>query len=205
MLDIFISAFIIYLVIIDPMGTASVFIALSSKLSRKQKITACVEAILVATFILIFFALFGSWLLDYLNVSLASFKISGGIILLLVALDMLSNKRQERKRNDTNINDDSANSIIFPLAIPIIAGPAAITSVMIVSANYQDNLNSLLLNYAALASVMLLTLIVLIMVSIAGRLINLKISDVIARIAAILLTALSIQYILDGMKESHLF
>jgi multiple antibiotic resistance protein len=81
---------------------------------------------------MLFFALCGAWILHYLAISFSAFKIAGGIILLLVAIDMLSNRRQQRKEQGSDIISPEDNVAIFPLAIPLLAGPAAITSVMVV-------------------------------------------------------------------------
>ncbi|MEM7070131.1 MAG: MarC family protein [Pseudomonadota bacterium] len=205
MVEIFISALVIYLVIIDPVGVSVIFTALTDDLTKRQKVQIAFESVFVASLILIIFALFGTWLLDYLSISFSSFKISGGIILLIVSLDMLSNKRQLRKREITSEKpeQDSQSSIsIVPLAMPMIAGPAAIASVMVVSANAGANTQALLLNYAALLLVMCITLLSLISMVFIGQYMNHKISDVFARITAIILAALSVQYIIDGLKET---
>ena len=133
MIENFITAFIVYFVVIDPVGTAPIFLAITTHLNKRQKIRTALEGSFVAGAIMLFFALCGVWILHYLNISLTAFRLAGGIILLMVALDMLANKRQARREqgNDTISTDD--NIAIFPLATPLLAGPAAITSVMVVA------------------------------------------------------------------------
>ena len=98
MIESFITAFIIYFVVIDPIGNAPIFLAVTGAQDRARKMRTALEGTLVATMIMLFFALCGAWILAYLNISEAAFKIAGGIILFLVALDMLAAKRQARKR-----------------------------------------------------------------------------------------------------------
>ena len=101
MFESFVTAFIIYFVVIDPIGNAPVFLAVTSHLDQKRKLRVAVEGAAIATAIMLFFALCGAWVLSYLQISEAAFKIAGGIILFLVALDMLAAKRQQRKREES--------------------------------------------------------------------------------------------------------
>ena len=120
--------------------------------------------------IMLFFALCGAWILHYLANSFSVFKIAGGIILLLVAIDMLSNRRQQRKEQGRDIISPEDNVAIFSLAIPLLAGPAAITSVILIAT------------------------------SLAEAYIDTRVTSVFSRITAIILAALSIQYIIDGLQ-----
>ena len=166
MIENFITAFIVYFVVIDPVGTAPIFLAITTHLNKRQKIRTALEGSFVAGAIMLFFALCGVWILHYLNISLTAFRLAGGIILLMVALDMLANKRQARREqgNDTISTDD--NIAIFPLATPLLAGPAAITSVMGVAGSPASNL-IIVIDYRAMVAVMSATEIGLIIVNIA--------------------------------------
>jgi len=202
MAESFITAFIIYFVVIDPIGNMPVFLALTQAQSRRQKLKTAFEATIYATGILVFFALCGTWLLAYLNITENAFKIAGGIILLIVSLDMLSAKRQERKKNESEAEQadpDTDNLAIYPVAIPLLAGPSAITSVLVVHAGFSDGFQNLLIGYSALISVMVITGIVLCVVVYAEGWLNKKLTMVISRITAIILAGLSVQYILDGL------
>jgi len=200
MLESFITAFIVYFVVIDPVGNAPIFLAVTSHLSKRQKMRVALEGSIVAAAIMLFFALCGAWVLHYLTISLTAFKIAGGVILLLVALDMLSNKRQERKEQRSDINPAEDNVSIFPLAIPLLAGPAAITSVMVVSSANATSLKLSLLGLGALVAVMTVTALILIATSLAEAYIDRRVTSVFSRITAIILAALSIQYIIDGLQ-----
>ena len=199
MIESFITALIVYFVVIDPVGTAPIFIAITTHLNKRQKIRTALEGSLVAGAIMIFFALCGVWILHYLNISLTAFRLAGGIILLLVALDMLANKRQARREQGSDSVSTDDNIAIFPLATPLLAGPAAITSVMVVASNPTGNVN-MIIGYGAMVAVMLATAIVLIIASLAESYINPRITLVFSRITAIILAALSLQYIIDGLQ-----
>jgi len=229
MIESFITAFIIYFVVIDPVGNAPIFLAVTGAQDRARKMRTALEGTLVATMIMLFFALCGAWILAYLNISEAAFKIAGGIILFLVALDMLAAKRQARKRaastgtaapdgdaasasasdSDSNNNRDSAGShdrdgdqdnvAIYPLAIPLLAGPSAIMSVIVVTADFASSLGSMVTGYAALIAVMVATGIILCAAVVAETWIDERISMVFSRITAIILAGLSVQYVIDGL------
>ena len=225
MIESFITAFIIYFVVIDPVGNAPIFLAVTGAQDRARKMRTALEGTLVATMIMLFFALCGAWILAYLNISEAAFKIAGGIILFLVALDMLAAKRQARKRaastgtaapdgdaasdSDSNSNKDSAGShdrdgyhdnlAVYPLAIPLLAGPSAIMSVIVVTADFASSLGSMVTGYAALIAVMVATGMILCAAVVAETWIDERISMVFSRITAIILAGLSVQYVIDGL------
>ena len=217
MFESFVTAFIIYFVVIDPVGNAPIFLAVTEAQDRARKLRTALEGTAIATAIMLFFALCGAWILAYLNITEAAFKIAGGIILFLVALDMLAAKRQQRKRDestgggntgegapeatDSATDSDSAadNLAIYPLAIPLLAGPSAIMSVIVVNAGFAGALASTLTGYAALLAVMVATGIILCLTVVAEGWLNEKITMVFSRITAIILAGLSVQYVIDGL------
>ena len=211
MFESFVTAFIIYFVVIDPIGNAPIFLAVTEAQDRARKLRTALEGTVIATAIMLFFALCGAWILGYLNITEAAFKIAGGIILFLVALDMLAAKRQERKRAESTGSDSSTaseatveetdgdNLAIYPLAIPLLAGPSAIMSVIVVNAGFTGALASTLAGYAALLAVMVATGIILCLTVVAEGWLNEKITMVFSRITAIILAGLSVQYVIDGL------
>lgn len=202
MLESFITAFIIYFVVIDPIGNAPVFLAVTSAQTRRQKFRTAIEATIFASFIMLFFALCGAWVLAYLNITEPAFKIAGGIILFLVSLDMLSAKRQQRKRDESttdNADNEGDNLAIYPLAIPMLAGPAAIISVIVVNASFSSALADTLIGYFSLLAVMVSTGLILCLTVVAESWLNEKVTMVFSRITAIVLAGLSVQYVLDGL------
>ena len=197
MLEVFIQAFVLYFVVIDPIGNTPIFMSITQNQSGKDKIRTAVEGIVIATVVLILFSIIGQFILSYLNISLESFRIAGGIILFLIALEMLFNKRQERKEKILDLNKDKIS--IFPLAIPILAGPAAITSVIVIATKYQSDFKLHLISILGLIGVMIITLSLFILLAKSDKFINRNITNIISRVIAIILAALSIQYIVDGL------
>jgi len=121
MLEIFIQTFFLYFIVIDPLGNTPLFLAVTQNMSSQQRVKTALSATIIASIILLFFAFLGSTLLNYLNISFPAFTIGGGIILLIISMEMLFDKRQQRKEDDIDFN--SENVSVFPLATPIIAGP----------------------------------------------------------------------------------
>ena len=197
MLEVFIQAFVLYFVVIDPIGNTPLFMSITQNQSGKDKIRTAFESIVIATVVLISFSIMGQFILSYLNISLESFRIAGGIILFLIALEMLFNKRQERKERILDLNKDKIS--IFPLAIPILAGPAAITSVIVIATKYQSDFKLHLISILGLIGVRIITLSLFILLAKSDKFINRNITNIISRVIAIILAALSIQYIVDGL------
>ena len=199
MVEVFFQSFVLYFVVIDPLAAAPLFLIVTQGLKIKNKLKTAFEATLIATLILIFFAILGNFILSYLQISLSAFTIAGGIILFLISLEMLFDKRSQRKEDE--IKESSAVTSIFPLAIPLLAGPAAITSVIVSVADMGGNLMSQAAGLLALISVMILTFISFYVVSKSSRIINKKVTSVISRVIGIILAGLSVQFILDGIQK----
>ena len=178
MIESFLTAFVIYFVVIDPVGSAPIFLSVTSHLTKVQKYKVAIEATIIASLIMIFFGMCGTWILHYLQISISAFKIAGGIILLLVALDMLSSKRHDRKRQQLSEDDGNDGVAVYPLAIPLLAGPAAITSVMMISGGSNINLENMLPGYFALILVMFITALIFMLTGFFQEYINYKITSV---------------------------
>jgi multiple antibiotic resistance protein len=199
MLETFFQSFVLYFVVIDPLAAAPLFLIVTQGLKIKNKLKTAFEATLIATLILIFFAILGNFILSYLQISLSAFTIAGGIILFLISLEMLFDKRRQRKEDE--IKESSTATGIFPLAIPLLAGPAAITSVMVSVADMGTNLTGQATGLLALILVMILTFISFYVVSKSSKIINKKVTSVISRVIGIILAGLSVQFILDGIQK----
>ena len=197
MLEVFIQAFVLYFVVIDPIGNTPIFMSITQLQNEKEKRQTAIEGVIIATIILILFSIIGQFVLSYLKVSLESFRIAGGIILFLIAIEMLFNKRQERKQQVLEQTKDKLS--IFPLAIPILAGPAAITSVIVIAIEYQGNILLQSISLIGLVMVMIMTLIFFLLLAKSDKFLNKNITNIISRVIAIILAALSIQYIIDGI------
>jgi multiple antibiotic resistance protein len=160
------------------------------------------RACLIAGAILLVFALFGEQLLAALHIELDSFRTAGGIMLFLIALDMVFDKRTQRRearaekvRETPEIEDVS----VFPMAMPMLAGPGAIASVMLLAGN-ANGLHEALVVLAALLSVLILTLLALLAASPLMRLVGAQVEAVITRLLGVLLAALAAQYVFDGIR-----
>ena len=199
MLEIFIQSFVLYFVVIDPIGSAPIFFVVTKNLSTDSKIKTAMNSTTFAFLILVFFALLGNYIFNHLNITFPALKIAGGIILFLVSLEMLFNKRQERKEENTNFDTDNVS--VFPLAIPLLAGPAAIISVVVSVSNIGNNYVNQIVGIAALAIVMSMTFVSFFTVSKFEKMVNKKLINIFSSIIAIILAGLSVQYILDGISE----
>ncbi len=132
MIELFVSAFVTFFVIIDPPGCAPIFASLTQGCPPAQRRMMALRSVLIAAGILLFFGLFGEDLLDALGISLAAFRIAGGIMLFLIALEMVFEKRTQRREsraNEVNATPEIEDISVFPMAIPMIAGPGSITPV----------------------------------------------------------------------------
>ena len=198
MIELFLKTFIFYFIVIDPIGSTPIFLVVTEHLDIKEKIKTALHGTFIATLILLFFGLLGNSVLAYLKISFPAFTIAGGIILFIIALEMLFDKRHQRKEENVNFTSDKLS--IFPLATPLLAGPAAITSVIVsVSATGQDFAKQAI-GMSALVAATLVTFIILFIAAKSEKIINKRIISVFSRIVAIVLAGLSIQYILDGIK-----
>lgn len=204
MIELFTAAFITLLVIVDPPGCAPIFASLTSGADAAYRRTMAIRASLVAWAILMFFALLGEPLLRTLGISLSAFRLAGGIMLFMIALDMVFERRTERReeRAEGIKGTPEAEDIsVFPMAIPMIAGPGSIASIMLLTAR-ADGMAEGLVVLAAMTAVILLTLLALLMAGPLMKLIGAKLEAMITRILGVILAALAVQFVLDGLERS---
>ena len=198
MIELFFKTFIFYFIVIDPIGSTPIFLVVTEHLDAKEKVKTALHGTFIATLILLFFGLLGNSILAYLKISFPAFTIAGGIILFIIALEMLFDKRHQRREESTNFTSDKLS--IFPLATPLLAGPAAITSVIVSVTATGNNFTNQAIGMFALIAATLVTFIILYIAAKSEKIINKRIISVFSRIVAIVLAGLSIQYILDGIK-----
>ncbi|MBK7161849.1 MAG: NAAT family transporter [Sphingomonadales bacterium] len=204
MIDLFISAFITFFVVIDPPGCAPIYASLTKGATAQQRRSMAIRASIIAAGILFVFALFGEDLLGALHIELNSFRIAGGIMLFLIAIDMVFEKRTERReeRAQKIIETPEIEDVsVFPMAMPMIAGPGSIASVMLLMSQNQG-LDRSLVVLGALAAVLLLTLIALVAAGPIMRVLGSKAEAVITRLLGVLLGALAAQFVIDGLRAS---
>jgi len=208
MLDLFLSAFITLFVVIDPPGCAPIYAGLVSGADRRLQRSMAIRATVIASVILVGFALFGEQLLAALHIELDSFRIAGGLMLFLIALEMVFEKRTQRReeraekvRMQNEQTPEFEDVSVFPMAMPMLAGPGAIASIMLMTARAQGTEQTLVI-LAALGSVMVLTLFALVLASPLMKVFGDKVEAVITRLLGVLLAALAAQFVIDGLRGS---
>ena len=204
MTELFISAFITLFVVIDPPGCAPIYAGLTKGASAVQSRSMAVRATLIASAILLVFALFGQDLLGALHIELDSFRIAGGLMLFWIAFEMVFEKRTQRREQRVEkliATPEIEDVSVFPMAMPMLAGPGAIAAVMLLM-NEADGLNESLVVLAALGAVMALVMAGLVLAAPLIRLLGDKVEAVVTRLLGVLLAALAAQYVIDGLKGS---
>ena len=204
MLELFLSAFITLFVVIDPPGCAPIYAGLTHGASAAQRRSMAIRAVVIAGIILVVFELFGQDLLGALHIELDSFRIAGGLMLFLIALDMVFEKRTQRReeRAEKVMSTPEVEDVsVFPMAMPMLAGPGAIASVMLLESGAEGPEGTLVI-LAALGAVMLLTLLALLAASPLMKLFGARVEAVITRLLGVLLAALAAQYVIDGLRGS---
>ena len=204
MIELYVSALITFFVVIDPPGCAPIFASLTAGTDAKHRRMMALRSVAIASGILLFFALFGEDLLRALGVSLAAFRIAGGIMLFLIALEMVFERRTERREkraDEINATPEHDDISVFPMAIPMIAGPGSIASIMLLMAR-SNGLDQSLVVLGALAAILVLTLVALLTAGPLMRLLGHRIEAMITRILGVILAALAAQFVIDGISVS---
>ena len=206
MTPLFVSAFVTLFVVLDPPGCVPIFSSLTSGTSPTHRRTMALRSTAIAAAVLVLFGAFGEAFLSALGISLAAFRIAGGIMVFLIAIDMVFEKRTERretraeevKRGRDVVEDDIS---VFPMAIPMIAGPGSIAAVMLLTARAKG-FEAHLVVFAALAAVLAILLVSLLAAGPLMRLMGDKIEAMITRLLGVVLAALAAQFVVDGLKEA---
>lgn len=204
MYDLLLTAAIALFVTIDPVGLGPVFAGLTAGMEPRQRRRIAVKGTLIGAVLLFAFAFVGELLLNSLGISTAAFRIAGGILLLLLAIDMVFARESGLRTTTEDEKEEALNSAdisVFPLAIPLIAGPGAMTSVVLFMGRAQDWPQQTAV-LGVLAVVLIATLLVLLFAGEVSRMLGRTGINVINRVLGILLTALACQFVLDGLMES---
>ncbi|WP_439122204.1 MarC family protein [Marivita sp.] len=193
-----ISAFVTLFVVIDPIGLTPVFIALTPGLTVKQRRAIAIRATVIAAGLLFLFAFLGEQVLGFIGISMPAFRIAGGILLFLTALDMLFERRTKRREDKVDV-DDVPDPSVFPIAIPLIAGPGAIASIILLVGQAEGPLGM-----ASVLGVMVCVLSIVFLLFLSASLIERALGKtgivVVTRLLGMLLAALSVQFVLDGIR-----
>ncbi|MFU8882760.1 MAG: MarC family protein [Rhodobacterales bacterium] len=193
-----ITAFVTLFVIIDPIGLVPLFAALTQGMTARARRAIGLRAVIVAAILLTLFATAGEAVLGFVGISMPAFRIAGGILLFLTALDMLFDRRAKRREDQTD--EDRPDPSVFPLAIPLIAGPGAIAS-MILLAGQQPGWAGLAAIIGVMLAVLTLVMAMFLTASLFERALGRVGINVVTRLLGMLLAALSVQFVLDGLRD----
>jgi multiple antibiotic resistance protein len=194
-----VSAFVTLFVVVDPIGLGPIFLALTQRYALAARSAIAWEACLIAFAILAGAALFGQWLLSSLGISIAAFRIAGGLLLFALAFEMVFDRRQSRK--EESAEEEPPHPGAFPLAIPLLAGPGAITAAVLLGGNALGNWPALALLLSVIAAVLLLAYLVFRLTPLMEKLLGRRGQVVFGRLLGVILAALAVQYIADGFSE----
>ena len=205
MFAVFLNSFVLFFITIDTIGNLPFFISLTEGAKIKKKNQIAIKSIIYAFFILILFAYLGRYLLDALGVTLDSLKIAGGIILMFIAIDILFEKRKKRreKKVEAALDEKSYDEIIiFPIAIPFIAGPSTLATIILLMGNYSESINFQMIVILALVAALIISLLLMIGTNFTTKYIPPQILHATSRVFAFILAALATQFVIDGIKAS---
>jgi multiple antibiotic resistance protein len=192
-----ISAFVTLLVVIDPIGLGPIFVGLTGGLDPAVRRKIALEASVIAFCVLAGTALIGDWLLTKLGISLAAFRIAGGLLLFAIAFEMVFQRRTERKVDQTG-HPGSAIAA-FPLAIPLMAGPGAITAMVLLAGQLRHDPLELAALIGIMGIMMLASYLVFLSAATLERLLGSQGEAILGRLLGVLLAALAVQYVADGI------
>lgn len=192
-----ISAFVTLFVIIDPIGLTPLFVALTQGMPGPERRAIALRACAMAFALLALFTFFGQAVLGFVGISMAAFRIAGGVLLFLTALDMLFERRAQRREGQA---DERPDPSIFPLAIPLIAGPGSIATVILLAGQGPDLAHTAMTLGVALA-VLSVVLVFFLSSGLLERALGKTGINVVTRLLGMLLAALSVQFILEGLRD----
>ncbi len=202
--DSMINAFTTLLVTVDPPGLAPLFLGLTQGMTRGERRQVAVRGSVIAFAILTVFALFGAGILSALGISMGAFRIAGGLMLFAISFEMIFEKRNERKEKTTDAaitKDHIHNLAVFPLAIPLIAGPGAISATVLI-AGTMDGVAGKVQLIGVIAVCLALVFAALILAERLNRFLGVTGRALLTRLLGVLLSALSVQFVVDGVKSA---
>lgn len=200
MLEQAFSSFVTLFVTIDPPGLAPIFLALTAGMSRSERLQVANRATVIAFGVLLLFALAGIGILSVFGITIHAFRIAGGVLLFFIAFEMIFEKRYDRKEKSAEVAqaDHVRNIAIFPLAIPLIAGPGAISATILLSGTYADVLGRIVL-IVIVAMNLAIAWMVFVAAGRIERLLGATGRIVLTRLLGLILAALAVQFVADGV------
>lgn len=200
--DALLNAFVTLLVTVDPFGLAPLFLALTAGMGRAERNQVAVRASLIGLGVLVLFALAGSAILGLLGITLPAFRVAGGLLLFYIAFEMIFERRQERHERSAEratTRDMIADVATFPLAIPLIAGPGAISATVLLSGSFAGAASLVALNLI-IAAVIAVTYAVFVLAERIERFLGETGRSILTRLLGVLLAALAVQFVADGTR-----
>jgi multiple antibiotic resistance protein len=212
MFETALTAFTTFFAVIGPIDTAVLLASMTPNMTGAERRAIAVKAVFVATVIILAFALIGEPILTQLGVSLAALKTAGGIILFVIALEMTLSKHPQpalltvkESQEAESKAEAHAEIAVFPFATPLLAGPGAMTSAIVLAANTRGNVELFGAVIAAILAVMAVTLVLFLLAQEVHQLLGVTARKVIVRVFGVLLAALAVQMIFNGLAEAHIF
>ncbi len=202
--EFIISALVTLLVVVDPLGLVPAFLGITSDLPAKTRRNVALRACLIAAAILAGSALIGDWLLRTLSISLPAFRIAGGLLLFSIASEMVFGVRTERQSRQAEeaVEEHVRNIAAFPLAIPLMAGPGAITATVLLAGRDAGDPARLGLLLGVIAMVLMVCFIVFVLATPIARMLGNTANIVLSRLFGVLLAALAVQFVIDGVRAA---
>ncbi len=192
------TAFVTLFVIIDPIGLAPLFVALTQGQTAAKRRHVAITACLVGAAVLTAFGMLGEAVLGFAGISMPAFRIAGGVLLFLTALDMLFERRTKRREDQSRANEDDPS--VFPLAIPLIAGPGAIATMILLTNQNAGDWSWVVAIHLVMLAVVFVTFLFFLLAGPIERLLGPVGINVVTRLLGMLLAALSVQFVLDGLR-----
>jgi multiple antibiotic resistance protein len=205
MFDQLLENTILLFVAVDPIALVPIFASLTQGLNKDDIKKVYIQATIVSFFVLSLFYMFGTAILDLMGISMSSFKIIGGLFLVAIAFQMVLEQRQTRRQNTAEValDDESIQSLaIFPLAIPLIAGPGAMTTALLIAENNARNTTEILINFIPILIIIILVAFAMWLSASLSKKVGPTIIIVVQKIFGILLGALAIEFVVAGIIES---
>lgn len=196
-----VAAFVTLFVVIDPIGLSPLFVALTRGMSSSERRVVGMRAAVIAIILLTLFGLLGEGLLAFIGISMPAFQIAGGILLFLTALDMLFDRRAQRRQGHADVVEDPS---VFPLAMPLIAGPGAMAAMILLTGQAAGNWQGVLAVHLVMVAVVALALMLFFAAGLLERALGRTGTMVVTRLLGMLLAALSVQFVLDGAHAAGL-
>lgn len=205
MFDQLLENTILLFVAVDPIALVPIFASLTQGLNKNDIKKIYIQATIVSFFVLSLFYVFGTAILDIMGISMSSFKIIGGLFLIAIAFQMVLEQRQSRRQNTAEValDDESIQSLaIFPLAIPLIAGPGAMTTALLIAETNVINTTEMLINFIPILIIIVLVAFAMWLSASLSKTVSPTIIIVVQKIFGILLGALAIEFVVAGVIES---